>query len=92
MDIKKLVNNKDTTIVDVRTIGEFTSGNIEGSINIPLDQIVQKVDDLKEMEPVVLCCLSGGRSGQAARYLKSMGGEQVYNGGGWKEVLDMIEE
>ena len=92
MDIKKLVNNKDTTIVDVRTIGEFTSGNIEGSINIPLDQIVQKVDDLKEMEPVVLCCLSGGRSGQATRYLKSMGCEQVYNGGGWKEVLDMIEE
>ena len=92
MDIKKLVNNKDTTIVDVRTIGEFTSGNIEGSINIPLDQIVQKVDDLKEMEPVVLCCLSGGRSGQATRYLKSMGCEKVYNGGGWKEVLDMIEE
>ena len=38
------------------------------------------------MQPLLLCCLSGARSGRATEYLRSKGCEQVYNGGGWEEV------
>jgi rhodanese-related sulfurtransferase len=39
------------------------------------------------MQPLVLCCLSGGRSGQATAFLQSLGCDKVYNGGGWQEVV-----
>tara|TARA_X000001036_G_scaffold433741_1_gene471891 strand:- start:433 stop:720 length:288 start_codon:yes stop_codon:yes gene_type:complete len=86
MNIKELINNRETTIVDVRTEAEFSSGNIEGSINIPLDELLDRVEELKTMQPIVMCCVSGARSGQATAYLKSSGCEDVYNGGGWETV------
>ena len=86
MNIQDLINDKKTTIVDVRTEGEFVSGNIDGSINIPLDEVVYRAEELKQMQPLVVCCLSGGRSGQAAAYLQSLGYKEVYNGGGWQMV------
>ena len=87
MNIQELINNSKTTIVDVRTEEEFLEGNIHVSINIPLDEVVDRTEELKQMQPLVLCCLSGGRSGQATDYLKSLGCKEVYNGGGWQEVL-----
>ena len=84
--MQNLINDKDTTIVDVRTEEEFVSGNVAGSINIPLDQVIEKAEELKSMQPIVVCCLSGGRSGQAAAFLQSLGCEEVYNGGGWEKV------
>ena len=86
MNIKELINNREATIVDVRTEAEFSSGNIQGSINIPLDKVIDRVEELKAMQPIVMCCLSGGRSGQATAYLRSLGCEEVYNGGGWETV------
>ena len=86
MNIQDLINDQNTTILDVRTEEEFVSGNVDGSINIPLDKVVDRVEELKQMQPLVVCCLSGGRSGQAAAYLQSLGCEEVYNGGGWEMV------
>ena len=87
MNIQKLINDSKTTIVDVRTEEEFLEGNVNGSINIPLDEVSDRVEELKQMQPLVLCCLSGGRSSQATDYLKSLGCKKVYNGGGWEEVI-----
>ena len=86
MKIKEIINDRHTTIVDVRTPAEFAKGNVRGSINIPLDRIVEKTESLIEMQPLVLCCLSGVRSGRATKYLHSQGCKDVYNGGGWQEV------
>ncbi|MEY2925484.1 MAG: hypothetical protein RLZZ337_2034 [Bacteroidota bacterium] len=73
-------------IVDVRTPGEFMGGNVPGSINIPLNEVPQRLSEFKEMQgPLILCCLSGGRSGQATGFLQAQGIE-CYNGGGWMEV------
>lgn len=77
---------KDTTIVDVRSRGEFMGGNVAGSINIPLDEVMDRLEEIKALkEPIILCCASGGRSGQATSYLKSQGIE-CENGGGWLDV------
>jgi len=87
MNIEDLINDSKTTIVDVRTEEEFLEGNVEGSINIPLHEVVDRVEALKQMQPLILCCLSGGRSGQATDYLQSLGCKKVFNGGGWQEVV-----
>jgi len=86
MNIQELINDTETTIVDVRTAGEFAEGNVNGSINIPLNEVVDRMEELKGMQPLVLCCLSGGRSGQATDFLQAQGCENVHNGGGWEMV------
>ena len=86
MNIQELINDSQTTIVDVRTEEEFLNGNVNGSINIPLHEVIDKIEDLKQMQPLVLCCLSGGRSGQATAFLQAQGCDQAYNGGGWEMV------
>ena len=74
------------TIVDVRTPQEFMGGNVAGSINIPLQEIQQRLDEIKSLDqPIILCCASGNRSGQATAFLKSQG-IACENGGSWLEV------
>lgn len=74
------------TVVDVRTTGEFMGGNVAGSINIPLQELMSRVDEFKSLKtPVVLCCASGNRSGMAEQLLQSAGVDCV-NGGSWLEV------
>ena len=61
-------------------------GNVAGSINIPLNEVVDRADEIMQLQkPVIFCCASGGRSGQATAYFKSQGLE-CENGGGWMEV------
>jgi len=81
------VNIKEATIIDVRTPGEFMMGKVEGSVNIPLDEVPSRVEEFKSIEgDIVLCCASGGRSGQATMFLQQNGLSNVYNGGGWQMV------
>lgn len=79
------------TIIDVRTRQEFLGGHVAGSLNIPLQELPQRLDEIKAMaQPILLCCASGARSGQAAMYLKGLGVE-CENGGGWMEVNYRIQ-
>lgn len=76
------------TIVDVRTPQEFAEGHVPGSINIPLDQVPQLVEEFRAMaKPLILCCRSGVRSENAVRYLQQHGVTELSNGGSWQEVL-----
>ena len=85
--MNELINNPSATIVDVRSEGEFAMGNVAGSINIPLDTVPDKVEDFKNMsKPLILCCASGNRSGQALGFLQQQGVEGAHNGGGWSDV------
>ena len=85
MNIQELIQ-QGAKIIDVRTPEEFMGGNVPGSINIPLNEVPDRVMDFEEMEgPLILCCLSGGRSGQATGFLQAQGIE-CYNGGGWMDM------
>jgi len=90
MDLKDLVRNSETSIVDVRTTEEFSNSRVEGSVNIPLNLVPENIKTLKKMQPLVLCCAAGVRSGQAMEFLKSNGLNQVYNGGSWQDVENML--
>jgi len=72
------------TIVDVRTANEFDKGHILGAKNIPLDQVEERLDELKGIDgDIVLCCMSGSRSADAEKFLRELGLTNVFNGGGW---------
>lgn len=81
---------KGAVIIDVRTTGEFASGHIKGSKNIPLDTITAKIQEIKKLnKPVIACCRSGMRSAQATSILKQNGIE-VINGGGWESLQNKL--
>ena len=76
----------DKTIIDVRTRAEFSGGHVANSLNFPLQEIQQRLEEIKKLpQPIILCCASGNRSGQATAFLKSIGID-CENGGSWLEV------
>lgn len=78
-------------IIDVRSKGEFAGEHIQGSVNIPLDQLRNSLGKLKDKnKPIITCCASGMRSASAKTLLKSAGYLQVYNGGGWYKLQHKI--
>ncbi len=86
MKLEKVIKEKEGTIVDVRTREEFMGGNVNDSINIPLQEIQQRLGEIKKLKtPLVLCCASGGRSAMATDFLSSQGIECL-NGGSWLDV------
>jgi len=86
MNIEKFIKEKQGTIVDVRTVEEFENGHASGSVNIPLQEIDKRLEELKSLPmPLILCCASGGRSGMATQMLIEKGLD-CYNAGSWIEV------
>lgn len=73
---------KNAIIIDVRTIGEFRGGHIKNAKHIPLQDLNNRVNEVKKLnKPVIVYCASGMRSGSAASILKSKGVDAI-NGGG----------
>ena len=73
--LTKLVNKKSAGLIDVRPKGEFASGTVAGAINIPLDEIEQRHDELLKMKelPIVLMCAMGRNAGLAGEKLQKHG-------------------
>ena len=88
-DFKALLKN-GAKIVDVRTRGEYASGHIKGSINIPLNELNKITKNIKPETTVITCCASGMRSSAAKSQLKAMGFSNVFNGGGWYSLNNKI--
>ena len=87
MDLSTLLDKEGISLVDVREPGEFRSGHIEGSVNLPLSGLTRQVDQYRALgRPLILVCRSGSRSGMATQFLRAQGLEEVYNGGAWDDV------
>jgi phage shock protein E len=79
-------------IIDVRTASEYDNGHIPDAFHIPVDRIKINAERLKESKlPIILCCNSGHRSGQAMQLLKAKGLKEVYNGGNWEKLLRLMK-
>jgi phage shock protein E len=69
-------------LLDVRLPDEFASGHIAGSVNIPVQVLAQRLQELPRDRPIVIYCRSGNRSAQAARMLAEVGFTDLYDLGG----------
>lgn len=85
-NIEELIKSGKATIVDVRSPAEYMGGHVAGSLNIPLQEIPNRINELKGKEHIYLCCASGNRSGQATAFLKQ-NGIVCENAGSWMDVI-----
>jgi rhodanese-related sulfurtransferase len=69
-------------LVDVRSMSEFASGHVPGAVNIPLEQLELRTDDLTPDGPVMLICQAGTRARSAADLLAGSRGELTVLEGG----------
>lgn len=73
-------------IIDVRRHDEFNKGHAKDSINIPLQEMENRLDEIRNLsEPIVVVCGGGTRHVKAFELLKANGIESE-KGGGWKDV------
>lgn len=88
--IRKLIPqylNQGAVVVDVRSPAEFNAAANPSSVNIPLNQIQARANELDQSKPVLVCCASGTRSGIAAGILKQQGFKTVINAGPWTNTM-----
>lgn len=78
-EVVSLMDDKKTTIIDVRELKERSAGFITNDTHIPLAQIKTKLDSLKKDSNIVVYCRSGSRSAYACKQLTKANFEKVYN-------------
>ena len=76
-------------VIDVRTTEEFEGGAYPDAVNIPLDELMEHLDELGKnaSREIVVYCASGGRSAYAHRMLMQSGYTNVKNGGGLNSMM-----
>lgn len=91
-DVAKLPRDGSVTLLDVRTVTERSRGAIDGFINIPLDTLRGRIDELPKDKPVYVHCHSGLRSYIACRILTGMGYDCYNLAGGWRLYESAVNE
>ena len=85
LDIPQFLED-GAVVIDVRTPQEFDQGHADNSVNIPLAQLPNRLQDIKDLDKtVLLCCRSGMRARSALTMMKGVGIE-AYNVGSWNAV------
>jgi len=83
-DIPSLQKRHDITLLDTRTVYEYMRGHAEGFINIPVDELREKLTELDKSKPVYVMCQSGLRSYLATRILMQNGFDAYNFVGGYR--------
>ncbi len=83
-DLCRVASNKNVTLLDTRTKGEYSRGHIDGFINIPVDELRNRLSELDKNKPVYVMCQSGVRSYIATRILNGHGFNAYNFSGGYR--------
>ena len=83
-DMDKISRDKSVVLLDVRTVGEFNRGHMDGFKNIPVDELRERINEVEKEKPVYLICQSGLRSYIASRILEGNGYETYNFSGGFR--------
>ena len=65
-------NPKSIYLVDVRDSDEFAAGHFKTAVNIPVDQLEDKINSLPTDKPIVFVCSTGARSGESYYMLQDL--------------------
>lgn len=88
-DIKNLPHDGSITLLDTRTPGEYQRGHVDGFVNIPVDNLRERLDEIPKEKPVYVMCQSGLRSYIATRILEG-NGYTAYNFSGGFRFYDAV--
>ena len=88
-DAATLPRDGSVTLLDTRTAGEYSRGHIDGFMNIPVDELRERLGELDKSKPVYVICQSGLRSYIACRIL-SGNGYDCYNFSGGFRFYDAV--
>ena len=98
LETTRLMNGGNALVLDIRATGEFGSGRIPKSKNIPLAEIDKRLDEIAKFKdkPVVVTCGANSRAGAAMRLLKQHGFVDVYQlqggFGAWQQASLPVEK
>tara|TARA_B100000401_G_scaffold180364_1_gene121231 strand:- start:21 stop:341 length:321 start_codon:yes stop_codon:yes gene_type:complete len=88
----KFDNNEDFMLLDVRNIQEVLFSKINGSIHIPMNEIMNRINELDSNKEIIIQCKSGKRSARVCEYLMTQNYKNVKNliGGiiAWSNEID----
>ena len=83
-DVKNLPHDGSVTLLDTRTPGEYQRGHVDGFVNIPVDNLRERLDEIPKEKPVYVMCQSGLRSYIATRILEGNGYTSYNFSGGFR--------
>jgi rhodanese-related sulfurtransferase len=79
-EAKTLIDKKTSLIIlDVRTLQEYEEGHIDEAINIPVQELEKRLNELSKDEEMLIYCRTGNRSGQAVKILESNGYNKIFH-------------
>ena len=80
-EASEMHGNDDVVFIDVRRPDEYAEGHIKGAMFIPVDDVIQRVDELPKDKKLLFICAQGVRSGLACEMAAAMGfdSENLYN-------------
>jgi len=84
VDAAKLPRDGSVTLLDTRTVGEYSRGHIDGFKNIPVDELRERIHEIPTAKPVYVICQSGLRSYIATRILEGYGFDAYNFAGGFR--------
>ncbi len=89
---ERLKRGDRVIVLDVREPSEIAIASLPGTLNIPMNSIPARADELPHDQDIVVMCHHGMRSQQVANYLAGTGFEKLYNltGGiaAWSQDVD----
>ena len=91
-DLEMLLQDESVTLLDTRTPKEFSQGHIEGFMNIPVDELRERIEEVPVGKPVYVICQSGLRSYIATRILEGLGFEAYNFAGGYRFYQAVVQD
>ena len=80
LEAKELIDETpDLVILDVRTVSEYEENHLENAINIPIDELPIRLDELNKKDKILVYCRTGNRSSTAIEILIEAGYTKIYH-------------